>query len=264
MCGFNLVLNLKAGKQRYVVTIVLDQIDLGRHHQRHEVLCLFVNIGSVDENFADFIVKVIADGAHHEIAFEVNQERRGIQALRLAADIAVLVFLLFVLWLGRAIDGFPQLHQVIQVPLEFFGFAPDGCGARDHAHAVGDFEFVDDIAQLGAVLAFNAARYTATARVVGHQHQITASQTNKSGERRTLVAALVFIHLNDDFLAFAQRLLDGGFGYVDAGLEIGTGNFLERQEAVALGAVIDKGGFETGLDAGDNALIDIAFFLLFG
>src|SRR5690606_37756578 len=39
---------------------------------------------------------------------------------------------------------------------------------------------------------------------------------------------------------------------------------LERQETVALGAVIDKGGFETGLDAGDDCLVDIALAFFFG
>jgi hypothetical protein len=45
-------------------------------------------------------------------------------------------------------------------------------------------------------------------------------------------------------------------------LEVAAGDFLEGQEAVALGAVIDEGGFEAGLDAGDDALVDVALALL--
>ena len=39
-------------------------------------------------------------------------------------------------------------------------------------------------------------------------------------------------------------------------------DLLERQEPVALLAVIDEGGFEAGLDAGDDAFVDIALALL--
>ena len=38
-------------------------------------------------------------------------------------------------------------------------------------------------------------------------------------------------------------------------------DFLERQEAVALGAVVDEAGFEAGLDAGDDGLVDVALAL---
>ena len=46
--------------------------------------------------------------------------------------------------------------------------------------------------------------------------------------------------------------------------EVFLGDFLQRQEAVALRAVIDEAGFERGLDAGDSAFIDVGFFLFPG
>ncbi len=46
--------------------------------------------------------------------------------------------------------------------------------------------------------------------------------------------------------------------------EVLARDFLQRQEAVALGAVIDEAGFERGLDAGDAGLVDIGFLLLAG
>jgi len=108
---------------------------------------------------------------------------------------------------------------------------------------------------------FDATRNTATARVVGHQYQITAGETDKGGQGGAFVAALVLVDLDNDFLAFAQGVLDAGFADVDTGLEVGAGDFLEGQESVAVVTVIDKGGFEAGLDAGDDTLVDIALAL---
>ena len=47
-------------------------------------------------------------------------------------------------------------------------------------------------------------------------------------------------------------------------LEVFPGDFLQRQEAVALGAVIDEAGFEAWLDAGDPALVDVGLLLFRG
>ena len=46
--------------------------------------------------------------------------------------------------------------------------------------------------------------------------------------------------------------------------EVVAGDFLEREEAVAVGAVVDEAGFERGFDAGDDGLVDVALALLFG
>ena len=47
-------------------------------------------------------------------------------------------------------------------------------------------------------------------------------------------------------------------------LEVFLGDFLQRQEAVALGAVVDEAGFEAGFDPGDAAFVDVGFFLFPG
>ena len=44
--------------------------------------------------------------------------------------------------------------------------------------------------------------------------------------------------------------------------EVGAGDFLERQEAVALLAVVDETRLEAGLDARDHALVDVRLSLL--
>ena len=43
--------------------------------------------------------------------------------------------------------------------------------------------------------------------------------------------------------------------------EVLAGDFLERQEAVAVVAVVDEAGFERRLDAGDDGLVDVALAL---
>ena len=66
------------------------------------------------------------------------------------------------------------------------------------------------VAQLVAVLALDAARDAAAARIVRHQHQVAAGERDERGQRRALVAALVLVDLDDELLAFAQRVLDAG------------------------------------------------------
>lgn len=59
----------------------------------------------------------------------------------------------------------------------------------------------------------------------------------------------------------SRSVLDARGAHVDAFLEVLAGDFLERQEAVAVFAVIDEAGFERRFDAGDDALVDVAFAL---
>ncbi len=63
------------------------------------------------------------------------------------------------------------------------------------------------------------------------------------------------------FLTFLDQVADRGpaLGAFLARLEELAGDFLERQEAVAFGAVIHEGRFEARLDAGDAALVDVGF-----
>src|SRR5262249_48325475 len=86
-------------------------------------------------------------------------------------------------------------------------------------------------------------------------------EADESGERRALVAALVLLDLDDQLVAFGDRVLDAGAADVDAGLEVLACDFLEGEEAVTLGAVIDERGFEAGLYAGDDTLVDVALSL---
>src|SRR5699024_6132149 len=154
--------------------------------------------------------------------------------------------------------GLPDLHQVVQIPLQLLGGTPDTGGTHDDTHAVGHTHFVEHFAQFVALVAGDATRDAAGARIVGHEHEIAPGQADLSGQRRTLVAALLLFHLDDEFLAFCQgrlAVLVLAFG------EIFAGNLLERQEAVPVAAVIDEGGLEAGLDARYATLVDIGLAL---
>ncbi len=144
---------------------------------------------------------------------------------------------------GRAINGRPQLEQVVQVPLQLGCSAANAGRARDDAHAVGVLQLVHVFFELGAVFAFNAARHAPAARVVGHQYHIAASQRDEGGQGGALVATFFFFNLNQQFLAFLDGILNARLAYRDAGLEVLARDFLERQKAVALFAVIHKAGF---------------------
>jgi hypothetical protein len=106
-----------------------------------------------------------------------------------------------------------------------------------------------------ALFTLDAAGDAAGARVVRHQHQIAAGQADEGGEGGALVATLFLLDLDDDFLAFRTTSLMLTTTLIGVtGGEVFAGDFLQRQEAVALGAEVDKGSFEAGFDAGDLPL----------
>src|SRR6266850_1645516 len=148
----------------------------------------------VDQDLADVGLEVVAYRPDDEARLEVDEERLLRRIRR------------------GAFDRAPQLHQVAQVPVQFLGRAADRCRAGDDAHAIGQLQLVEGVAQLVPVFALDAAR--------------------------------------------------DGAADVDVRLEIAAGDFLEREEPVPLLAVVDESGFEAGLDAGDDAFVDVALALL--
>lgn len=97
--------------------------------------------------------------------------------------------------------------------------------------------------------------------VVGHQHHIAAGQRDKGGQGRALVAAFFFFDLDQQFLAFLDHFIDARLAGRDTGAEVAARDFLERQEPVAVFAVVHKTGFQRRLDAGDDGLVDVALAL---
>ena len=239
---FDLVLDLEAAEQGSVVAVALHAGGMLGHDVLHELLRLLVDVVGVDQDVADVVVEVVTDGADDKAGFLVDQEGA------LAA-------------LGRAVDGAPELEQVVQVPLQLGRAAADAGSAGDDAGPLGVLQLVHGFLELCPVVAFDAARHATAARVVGHQHDVAAGQRDKGGQGRALVAAFFLFDLDDQFLAFLDHLVDAGLAGGHAFGEILTRDFLERQEAVAVFAVVDEAGFQRGLDAGDDGLVDVALAL---
>ncbi len=273
----DLVLDLEAREQRYVVLVALDAWRVVRHHVQHELTGLLVDVVRVDQDLADRRAVVVADGADHEVRFLEDQERRRVHALVLLpvgaarlggearlflAGVVRVIDLVLEQRSGGFFDRLPECQQVVQVPLQFLDLAADPGGARDDAHALRQVERVDGLAQFLPVLALDPARYAAAARVVGHQHQVAARQRDEGGQSGALVAALLLFDLDDQLLAFGDRLLDAGAPDVDALAEVAARDLLERQEAVAFLAVVDETGLERRLDAGDDPFVDVGLALL--
>ena len=245
--GLDLALDLEAIEQGNLVFVAADAALVLGHHHADEVGGLVVGLGGVDQHLVHVVPQVVADSADDDVALLVQQYRcLGIFA-------------------GPG-DGLPQLQQVVQVPLQLFAGAAHGGGAGDHAHAVGDFQGGQGLAQLAALVALDAAGDAAGPRVVGHQHDVAAGQADKGGQGRALVAALFLVDLDDDLGAFLDHVLDFHAAFNGAGVavEVFPGDFLQRQEAVALGAKIHEGGFKAGFDPGDFAFVDVGFLLQTG
>ena len=167
-----------------------------------------MDFGGVDQDFADIRLEIVTNRANNEARFEIDQHW-------LAARTA----------LRRGLDGAPQLHQVVQVPLQLFGAAANTGRARDDAHAFRQFATAPCFAQFLTVVAFDPARHAAAARVVRHQNQIPAGERDEGCKGGALVAALFLFDLNDQFLAFTEGVLDARGAHIDAITEILAGDF---------------------------------------
>ena len=215
-----------------------------RHHGFHEATSLLVDLRVIDQDLADIAAQVVAQGANDHVGFLVDQYRR------------------FHFLLGL-LNGRPDSDQVVQVPLQFFHRSAYAGGAHDAAHALRDVHLRKRFTHLVAIVTLDTARHATGARVVRHQYEEPAGEADEGGQGSTLVATLFLFDLDQHFLAFLQHILDVDLA---AGItaEIAAGDFLEGQEAMAFGTVVDKGRFQRRLDAGDAALVDIGFFLFAG
>ena len=74
----DLVLDLETREEGDIVTIAFDAGNVVWHDVCHELLRLLENVIGVDENFADFSVKVIAYGANHQAGFLIDEEGTGL------------------------------------------------------------------------------------------------------------------------------------------------------------------------------------------
>ena len=241
---FDLAFDLIPSEQRHRILIKLQlALSIRRHEALHVLLSLLEGLRLIDQAFAHIVREVIAQAAGNRVAFLEYQEGGG--AAIIGGD-----------------DRVPGRFQVVQIPLQFFSGAPDTGGPHNGPHAVRNLQGVHGFAHLIAVFAFDPPRYTAGAWIVRHEHEESTGQADEGGKCGAFIAALFLLNLHDQFLAFLQQILDI---QPAAGRrlrsEVFLGDFLQWQEAVALSAVFDERRFETRLDAGYSAFIDIGFFL---
>ena len=120
-CALDLAFDLVAVEERNAPVIQLHAAAELRHDVVNETLGMFLCSRRVDDDFADVVAHVVAQGADDDITGLVNQKRR--------------------FCLGRAGDHFRQLEEVVEVPLEFLGGVSDGCCTDNDAHVLGEFQF---------------------------------------------------------------------------------------------------------------------------
>jgi len=238
---FDLALDLIAAEQRHLVIVEFELLQVVGHHLLDELTSALVDIAVINEDFADIRAQVVAQGPDDDIALLVDQEGRR-PGLR------------------RLLHGAPEIAQVVQIPLQLLGIAPDAGGAHDQAHALRHIEFLERVADLVALGPLDAPRDAAGPRIVGHQDQVAASEADESGQCSALVAALLLLHLDHDLEAFLDDIGDRRLGRIDIATEVLAGDLLEGQKAVALRTVLDEGGLEAGLDPRDPSLVDVGFF----
>ena len=192
--GVQLPLDLEAGEQRLGLGVLDDVLLVARHQHAHERARFLVGAVACHRDVVDLLGVEVADRALDEIAFLVDDRRRG-RAQRQVAN------------------ALPQPEQVLEVALDLRLAARSASRADDKAHAGRHLELGHDLAQPFPVGGIgDLAADAAAARGVGHQHRVAAGEREVSRQRGALVAALLLDHLHEDDLA----ALDDFLNLVDA------------------------------------------------
>src|SRR5690348_6081660 len=157
--GIDLALDLEAVKQPDLrVAIGLHPLRMARHQRAHERLGGLVALLAFDLHLVDVAGIEVADRALDQIAFFVDQRRRG----RFERQVADLV---------------PQPQEVLVVALDLRLRALGTGGADDDAHSLRDFELFEDFLQPTAIAeARDLARDTAAPTRIRHQHTVTPGE----------------------------------------------------------------------------------------
>jgi len=230
--------------QRHVhVGVLFDDARPTRIDERGHLGHLGGGFGFVHPDLADLVGEVVPHGPGGQVELLIDEARRF-------GGGAALAHLL------------PQALQKGQVAFERgLGLAQRG-GAHDDAQALLELEPGDGLFKpLALVLVLDLARDAPLLPARG-EHEIAARQGQVGGEKGPLVAGRPLDHLDEEFLILFERLLDGRkFGATLAGVDdlvVFGVHLVDLQKAVALGAVVDEGGLQGGIDVVDAALVDIA------
>ena len=196
--GLDLAFDLVAAEQGDFVLVQLDLVFERGHNRTNEVQYVLVNRSGVNQHLANVLTKIVAYSADNDVAFLVNQERRFALA-------------------GGLGNGFPELDEVVQIPLQLFGGAANAGSANNDAHGFGHLYIVHGLFQLRPLFTFDTTGNAAGARIVGHEHEVSARKGDEGGEGGTLVTTLFLVHLDNDFLTFGNHILDVDLAFNLAG-----------------------------------------------
>ena len=246
-CGFDLTFDLETAEQRHRIFVQLDLTLISRHHLLDKIHGFDMNFRVVDQNFTHILTQVVTHRTNDNVAFLIHQERS---------------------WtlIGCTFNGIPQLDQVVQIPLKFFSATAHTGSTNDDAHIRWHGQLIHRIAQLSTVITLDTTGDAASTGIIRHQHQVAPRQADECGQGCTLVTALFFINLNDNFGAFLYHIFD-----IDAATDFGRfleeilfGDLFQRQKAMTFCAKIDKRRFQAWFNTSDTATIDVGFFLFTG
>ena len=99
------------------------------------------------------------------------------------------------------------LTEMVEIPLQFFERVSGRRGADNDTNILGELKFGKLFACNLAVVILHGFGHAASLGVF-RQGEITPGKAELRGERGTFVASLLLLNLYDDFLAFAQGLLN--------------------------------------------------------
>ena len=150
----NLAFNLVSAEQWNRIAVCIQFRRIVRHDLRDK--CRGFSIGGVtfNQHLANISPKIVSDGSQYRAVFLVQQGRSGL-----------IVF--------GGLNGLPDLQQIVQIPIQFFGASTDTGGSNDNAHAFRNFHLRHGATQLISLFAFNATRDSASPGVVRHQHHVS-------------------------------------------------------------------------------------------
>ena len=60
------MLNLETAEQRRIIPVALDSGGVLRHHMGHELLRLLVHVIGIDQDVADVVVEIVANGTNDQ------------------------------------------------------------------------------------------------------------------------------------------------------------------------------------------------------
>jgi hypothetical protein len=241
--ALDLFFEAEAGEEGHAVGVV-EELHAGAGHAGADVaLGFFEELLIVDDDLFDGGVEVIAQSLNDEVLVGVDLAG-GAGALCVG---------------GFVLDATPEAGEGGEVALEGELGLVDGVGAHDAAEAVGDLEAGEALLDVAA-LVFVGFAGDAAGVVEGHEDEVAASEGDAGGEDSALGANGVFDDLDEEALAALDDLFNAGEAGAFGGrvAEDAGDDVVDGEETLARTAEVDECGVEAGLDAGDDAHVDVA------